>query len=179
MTVWCALRQDDGAVARDVFLYDRRLMVAGPQALVPEQLPALRVQGAPSKQCSYTPGFYASLCCAPRAPLVRRAAAMPLSGFASIAAIALCCHRAVQPVCVHRQCVTIVSPPAADVETASLQYEPHELDAAPSPLLRFLPVYERDFRGHLLRARSLWEASQTRLRDAEQLLSEMVRTHAG
>jgi len=69
--------------------------------------------------------------------------------------------------------------PAPDVETASLQYEPHELDAAPSPLLRFLPVYERDFRGHLLRARSLWDASQTRLRDAEQLLSEMVRTRAG
>lgn len=69
--------------------------------------------------------------------------------------------------------------PAPDVETASLQYEPHELDAAPSPLLRFLPVYERDFRGHLLRARSLWDASQTRLRDAEQLLSEMVCTRAG
>ncbi len=33
-------------MARDVFLYDRRLMVAGPQALVPERLPALRVQGA-------------------------------------------------------------------------------------------------------------------------------------
>ena len=67
-------------------------------------------------------------------------------------------------------------PHASDVEAGSLQYEPHELDAAPSPLLRFLPVYERDFRGHLLRARSLSEASQTRLRDAEQLLSEMVRS---
>ena len=68
---------------------------------------------------------------------------------------------------------------ASDVEAGSLRFEPHELDSAPSPLLRFLPVYERDFRGHLLRARSLWEASQTRLRDAEQLLSEMVRVSDG
>lgn len=41
-------------------------------------------------------------------------------------------------------------------------------------MMRALPVYERDFRGHLLRARALWDASQSRLRDAEQLLSELV-----
>ena len=63
----------------------------------------------------------------------------------------------------------------AEPAAGSIQYEEHLLDSAPSPLVRALPAYERDFRGHLLRARRLWEASQARLRDAEQLLSELVR----
>ena len=69
--------------------------------------------------------------------------------------------------------------PRAEPGAGSIQYEPHLLDSVPSPMMRALPVYERDFRGHLLRSRALWEASQNRLRDAEQLLSELVSPFAG
>ena len=43
--------QDDAGNARDVFLYSRSLMVAGPQALEPETLPAIRLDGAPPRVC--------------------------------------------------------------------------------------------------------------------------------
>ena len=62
----------------------------------------------------------------------------------------------------------------AEVGAGSIQYEAHLLDSVASPMVRALPAYERDFRSHLLRARAAWEASQSRLRDAEQLLSELV-----
>lgn len=65
----------------------------------------------------------------------------------------------------------------AEPGAGSIQYEAHLLDSVPSPMVRALPVYERDFRGHLLRAQAVWAASQSRLQDAEQLLSELVSPH--
>ena len=47
----------------------------------------------------------------------------------------------------------VTSPP-------TLTYEPHTLDAAPSPLIRALPDYERQFRFHLARAQAVLESSQ-------------------
>jgi len=57
--------------------------------------------------------------------------------------------------------------PGVDIE-----YEPHPLDNS-SPLIRALPMYERDFRGHALRAKAFAEAGRTRLLQARQLLLEM------
>lgn len=57
-----------------------------------------------------------------------------------------------------------------------IEYEPHPLDNS-SPLIRALPMYERDFRGHALRAKAFAEAGRTRLLQARQLLLEMVPAH--
>ncbi len=56
----------------------------------------------------------------------------------------------------------------------SIQYDAHPLDSAPSPLLRALPAYEREFRGHLRRAQALQTVGAARLAAAEQLIAEMV-----
>jgi hypothetical protein len=64
----------------------------------------------------------------------------------------------------------------ADVAAGSIQYDAHPLDSAPSPLLRALPAYEREFRGHLRRAQALQAAGAARLAAAEQLIAEMVGT---
>lgn len=62
----------------------------------------------------------------------------------------------------------------ADVAAGSIQYDAHPLDSAPSPLLRALPAYEREFRGHLRRAQALQTVGAARLAAAEQLIAEMV-----
>jgi hypothetical protein len=66
------------------------------------------------------------------------------------------------------------SAPNADVAAGSIQYDVHPLDSAPSPLLRALPAYEREFRGHLRRAQALQTVGAARLAAAEQLIAEMV-----
>ena len=48
---------------------------------------------------------------------------------------------------------------AAVVPPGSIQYEPHVLDNAPSPLLQTLPNYERQFRYHLQKAQAHLEVS--------------------
>lgn len=63
----------------------------------------------------------------------------------------------------------------AELAPGTIQYDAHPLDSAPSPLLRALPAYERDFRGHLRRGQALQAAGARRLAAAEQLLAEMVR----
>ncbi len=63
-------------------------------------------------------------------------------------------------------CVPAVPPPG------SIQYEPHALDSAPSPLLQTLPNYERQFRYHLQKAQAHLEVSQQREAICRQLLSE-------
>lgn len=63
--------------------------------------------------------------------------------------------------------------PRADVPPpGSIQYEPHALDSAPSPLLQTLPNYERQFRYHLQKAQAHLEVSQQREAICRQLLSE-------
>lgn len=54
----------------------------------------------------------------------------------------------------------------------SIQYEPHALDRAPSPLLQTLPNYERQFRHHLQKAEAHMVVSQQREGICRQLLSE-------
>ena len=54
----------------------------------------------------------------------------------------------------------------------SIQYEPHALDSAPSPLLQTLPNYERQFRHHLQKAHGHLDVSQQREAICRQLLSE-------
>lgn len=69
--------QDEAGTARDVFLYSRSLMVAGPQALDPESLPAIRVDGVLEPLQNLV-----SSCHAPheaRAPLLRRRRAVTCS----------------------------------------------------------------------------------------------------
>ena len=66
--------------------------------------------------------------------------------------------------------------PNADVAAGSIQYDAHPLDSAPSPLLRALPAYEREFRSHLRRAQALQAVGAARLAAAEQLIAEMVGT---
>ena len=63
-------------------------------------------------------------------------------------------------------CVPAVPPPG------SIQYEPHALDSASSPLLQTLPNYERQFRYHLQKAQAHLEVSQQREAICRQLLSE-------
>ena len=62
----------------------------------------------------------------------------------------------------------------AEPVPGSIQYEAHPLDAAPSPLLRALPAYEREFRAHVSRGRAFADAAEARLAVADQLLAEMV-----
>lgn len=57
--------------------------------------------------------------------------------------------------------------------SGSIQYEEHPLDSAPSPLLRALPAFERQFRAHLRRANAFAKAAQVRLAQSDRLLSEM------
>lgn len=77
-----------------------------------------------------------------------------------------------------RQNVTMPLPevtnlPRADVAPpGSIQYKPHALDSAPSPLLQTLPNYERQFRHHLQKAEAHLEVSQQREAICRQLLSE-------
>ena len=68
--------------------------------------------------------------------------------------------------------VTIQSVIAAVPPPGSIQYEPHALDSAPSPLLQTLPNYERQFRYHLQKAQAHLEVSQQRESICRQLLSE-------
>ena len=63
-------------------------------------------------------------------------------------------------------CIAAVAPPG------SIQYEPHALDRAPSPLLQTLPNYERQFRHHLQKAQAHLAVSQQREAICRQLLSE-------
>ena len=63
----------------------------------------------------------------------------------------------------------------AEPVSCGIKYESHPLDTSPSPLLRALPTYEREFRGHLLRANAFADAARARLAQSEQLLGEMVR----
>ena len=61
---------------------------------------------------------------------------------------------------------------SAVVPPGSIQYEPHMLDSAPSPLLQTLPNYERQFRYHLQKAQGHLEVSYQREQICKQLLSE-------
>lgn len=54
------------------------------------------------------------------------------------------------------------------------QYDEHPLDSAPSPLLRALPAFERQFRSHLRQADAYANAAQARLAQSDQVLAEMV-----
>ena len=159
-------------------------MVAGPEGLALETLPAIRVDGVHLSETV--------LVC--HAPHIARRRGLTHPQLLSM--LLQCSVSGINPLAVqrldmplwNRGCITawrlhwrVSQQPAGCAEPAagSIQYEEHLLDSAPSPLVRALPAYERDFRGHLLRARRLWEASQRRLRDAEQLLSELVRPVRG
>jgi hypothetical protein len=63
----------------------------------------------------------------------------------------------------------------ADPTSRSIQYDKHPLDSAPSPLLRALPAFERQFRAHVHRANAFAEAGKARLALSDRLLTEMVR----
>ena len=52
-------------------------------------------------------------------------------------------------------------------------YTQHPLDHAPSPLIRALPDYERQFRHQRLRAAAVWRATQARFEACRRLVMEM------
>lgn len=59
--------------------------------------------------------------------------------------------------------------------SGNIKYDEHPLDSAPSPLLRALPAFERQFRAHLRQANAYADAAQARLAQSDLLLAEMVR----